>query len=114
MSSIKRNQIRTVVLVLAGCVLGIATTLGVLFGLNTMKSESTNGSFSPKTAVADTNRSQAELKDPSSTGSRDRESGLGLLKFLNLAPSAFERTEALYSLLLTADTNLLTELLRTS
>ncbi|MYF01409.1 MAG: hypothetical protein F4227_00050 [Gammaproteobacteria bacterium] len=79
-----------------------------------MKSESTNGSFSPKTAVADTNRSQAELKDPSSTSSRNRNSDLGLLKFLSLAPSAFERTEALYSLLLSTDTNLLTQLFEQS
>ena len=111
MSSTNTNSSRTFVLVITGSVLGIVATLGVLLSLNSMKSDSTNESFSPQGSVSDSSRSEAKLKNPNSTGSRDRESGLGLLKFLNLAPSAFERTEALYSLLLTADTNLLTELL---
>ncbi|MXW07284.1 MAG: hypothetical protein F4X56_00620 [Gammaproteobacteria bacterium] len=114
MSSLKTNRIRTIVLVITGSVLGIVATLSVLVGLNTMKSDSTNESFSHQTSVADADRSQAELKNPSSTSSRTRESDLGLLKFLSLAPSAFERTEALYSLLLSADTSLLTKLLEQS
>lgn len=114
MSPITTNRSRTIVLVVTGSVLGIAATLGVLFALNTMKSNSNNASFSPKTSVADANRSHTELKAPSSTSSRTRESDLGLLKFLNLAPSAFERTEALYNLLLSSDSNSLTKLLEQS
>ena len=114
MSSITTNRSRTTVLVVSGCVLGIAATLGVLFALNTMKSNSNNASFSPKSSVADTNRGQDELSNPRAISSRTRESDLGLLEFLKLAPSAFERTEALYSLLLSSDSNSLTELLEQS
>ena len=114
MSSIKTNPNRTIILVITGSVLGIATTLGVLFGLDTVKSDSTDESFSSKTSVANANRSQAELKSTSSASSHSRDSDLGLLKFLNLAPSAFERTEALYSLLLSADASLLTKLVEQS
>ncbi|MYD44911.1 MAG: hypothetical protein F4W92_00955 [Gammaproteobacteria bacterium] len=114
MSSIKTNRNRTIILVTTGSVLGIAATLGVLFGLNSMKSDSNIEDFSNEISITDANGSQTELKSSRSTSSRNRETDLGLLKFLNQAPSAFERTEALYSLLFSADTNLLAQLLEQS
>lgn len=114
MSSTKTNRSRTITLVVTGSVLGIAATLGVLFGLNSLKSATNDETFSHKTSIMDANGSQSGVKSSSSTSSRNRDPDLGLLRFLNEAPSAFERTEALYSLLLSADTRLLAKLLEQS
>jgi len=114
MSSTKTNRNRTIILAITGSFLGVVATLGVLFSLNSMKNDANIESFSHRTSITDANGSQTEFTNSSSPSSRNRDTDLGLLKFLNQAPSAFERTEALYSLLLSADTKLLVTLLEQS
>lgn len=114
MSAMERNRFRSLGLVALGITLGVVATVFVLLGLNTLPSDSANESIAKRPADADIESERGELKGSGSTAKRERETDLGLLKFLTQAPSAFERTEALYSLLLSADQKLLTKLLEQS
>lgn len=114
MSATAANRSRTLGLFTLGSLLGIAITLGVLLGLNAISNGSDTANNTKSTAREGVNYSPGDVKRPNANATIDRERDLGLLKFLNQAPSAFERTEALYSLLLSADETTLTGLLKQS
>ena len=114
MSALAANRSRTLALITLGSLLGISITLGVLLGLNVISNGTDTTNDTESIAREGVNRSPGDVKKLSANGTIDRERDLGLLKFLNQAPSAFERTEALYSLLLSADASMLTDLLKQS
>lgn len=114
MNSASSNRTPTIGLLIGGTVLGMVSTVAVLLGISSLTSDSPNDEVARTSSHADTNDSRGSVERSQVSGKVDRERELGLLKFLSLAPSAFERTEALYSLLLSADAKVLTDLLRQS
>ncbi len=114
MTAMVTHRFRTIGLIALGSVLGIAITIGVLLSFSTNKNESSIKSVAFNSNEFDANSSQEEFRESSFMVAHDRKTDLGYFKFLNLAPSAFERTEALYSLLHSADEKLLTTLLHQS
>ena len=114
MTAMVTHRFRTIGLIALGLVLGIAITIGVLLSFSTNKNESSIKSVAINSTEFDANSSQEELRESSFMVAHDRKTDLGYFKFLNQAPSAFERTEALYSLLHSADEKLLTTLLHQS
>lgn len=114
MTAMVTHRFRTIGLIALGSVLGIAITIGVLLSFSTNKNESPIKRVAFNSNEFDANSSREELRESSFMVAHDRKTDLGYFKFLNLAPSAFERTEALYSLLHSADEKLLTTLLHQS
>lgn len=114
MSSELTNRVRTIGLLVGGCVLGIVTTVAVLLGVNSLTSDASKDNVAKTTTQVDSNHSRSDAEGSRYTGTIDRERELGLLKFLMRAPTAFERTEALYSLLFSADATMLSNLLEQS
>ena len=111
MNSMNTNRLRTIWLVALGSVFGVIATFAVLLGLNTVTGDSADDSEPTIPTTADAKKSRAGRVSSNSAVSNSREQDLGLLNFLVKAPGAFERTEALYSLLHSADEKLLTKLL---
>lgn len=114
MMAMETHQFRTIGLIALGSVLGIAITIGVLLSFNTSVSESSKKSVAVNSTAVDANSAREELRESSLMVTHDRKTDLGHFNFLNLAPSAFARTEALYSLLHSADEEFLTTLLQQS
>ena len=114
MNSASSNRVRTIGLFIGGSVLGIVSTVAVLLGISSLTNNSPKDEIAKTTTQVDANESRSGVEMSRAIGTVDRERELGLLKFLSRAPSAFERTEALYSLLLSADAKMLTNLLRQS
>ena len=114
MSSITSKRFRTLGLIAFGSVFGVIATLAVLIGLNTLTGDSTSESKSNISNTTDSRHAGGKSGRSNSAGSSSREQDLGLFLFLVRAPSAFERTDALYSLLQSADEKLMNQLLKQS
>lgn len=114
MNLLSKNRFRTIGLLMSGSALGIVSTVAVLLGVSSLTSDSPKDNIAQTTPHIDANNSRGGVERSRTAGTVDRERELGLLKFLSRAPSAFERTEALYSLLFSADAKMLTNLLEQS
>lgn len=114
MNSASSNRVRSIGLFIGGSVLGIVSTVAVLLGISSLTSDSPQDEIATTSSQAYASDSRGDVERSRTTATVDRDRELGLLRFLSRAPSVFERTEALYSLLLSADAMMLTNLLQQS
>ncbi len=114
MNSASSNRTRTIGLLIGGTVLGIGSTVAVLLGISSLTNDSPKNEIVKATSQVEANESLNGVERSRVTSTKDRDRELGLLKFLSRAPSAFEREEALYSLLFSADVEMLSNLLEQS